>query len=134
MTAGRRFTVGRATDADVPIADDSVSRTHAEVQLLEGDRLRVKDLGSQNGTVLVRQGREFPVKDEQTAFLTDLLKFGEVTIAARDLIDLLKDTSAPAAQGASSSAAAPQPSAAALIRCDCGAIKTRGARCPACGE
>lgn len=132
MTAGRRFTVGRATDADVPIADDSVSRTHAEVQLLENDRLRVKDLGSQNGTVLIRQGREFPVKDEQTAFLSDLLKFGEVTIAARDLIDLLKEAAAPAAAGAR--AAAPQAAAAALIRCDCGAIKTRGGRCPACGE
>ncbi|MGC1677893.1 MAG: FHA domain-containing protein [Candidatus Binataceae bacterium] len=132
MTAGRRFTVGRATDADVPIADDSVSRTHAEVQLLENDRLRVKDLGSQNGTVLIRQGREFPVKDEQTAFLSDLLKFGEVTIAARDLIDLLKEAAAPVAAGAR--AAAPQPAAAVLIRCDCGAIKTRGARCPACGE
>lgn len=133
MTPGRRFTVGRATDSDVPIADDSVSRTHDEVQLLEGDKLRVKDLGSQNGTIVLRQGREFPVKDEQTVFVNDLLKFGEVTVAARDLVDLLKDAVAQSAGGAHA-AAAPPPAAAALIRCDCGAIKTRGARCPACGE
>lgn len=127
MTPGRRFTLGRATDSDVPIADDSVSRIHAEVQLLEGDRLRVKDLGSQNGTILIRQGHEFPVKEEQTAFLNDLLKFGEVTLAARDLIDLLKNAAAK-------DGAPPPQASAPLVRCDCGAIKTRGARCPSCGE
>ncbi len=43
----------------------------------------VRDLGSQNGTVLLRQGREFRL-GEETIFLTDTLRFGEVSLLARD--------------------------------------------------
>ncbi|HUY27147.1 MAG TPA: FHA domain-containing protein [Candidatus Binataceae bacterium] len=136
MADERRFSIGRANDCDIPIADDSVSRRHAEIALLDGDRLMVRDLGSQNGTRFLRQGREFPVREE-VVFLSDLLRFGDVTVAARDLIDLLKSRSPemesprPVARG---QFAAPARGAAALIRCECGAIKAQGAKCPVCRE
>ncbi len=43
--------IGRSPDADLVIADDFVSSTHARVSL-EADRLMLEDLGSTNGTVL----------------------------------------------------------------------------------
>src|ERR1043165_1476757 len=46
---GRVFVLGRATGNDFPIQDPTISRRHAE---LEGtpNGVRVKDLGSSNGT------------------------------------------------------------------------------------
>jgi len=138
MVDQRRFTVGRANTCDILIAHDSVSRIHAEVELLDGDRLRVRDLQSQNGTVLVRQGREFPVTQE-VVFLNDTLRFGEVALAAREVIEVLKTAArqvpfaAPpkAVAGAARAAAA---GAGAFVRCECGTVKVRGEPCPACGE
>jgi hypothetical protein len=97
----------------------------------------VRDLGSQNGTVLLRQGREFRL-GEETIFLTDTLRFGEVTLLAREVFEALSNSVAePAPAPIAARQAPPQkPSGsppAALVRCDCGAIKPRGQRCPVCG-
>lgn len=134
----RRFTLGRATTCDIPIADDSVSRVHAEILIVDGDRMLVRDLGSQNGTVLLRQGREFRL-GEETIFLTDTLRFGEVTLQAREVFEALSNSvDQPAPPAPAIVRPAPpekRPSGAqALVRCDCGAIKPRGQRCPVCGE
>jgi pSer/pThr/pTyr-binding forkhead associated (FHA) protein len=134
--SSRRFTVGRAPTCDIPIADDSVSRVHAEIVIIGKDRMVVRDLGSQNGTILLRQGREFHL-GEETIYLSDTLRFGEVTLAAREVFEAL---------GPQDAAAAPEPTpapqhnadggggGAALVRCECGAVKPRGQRCPVCGE
>lgn len=137
MVDQRRFTVGRANTCDILIAHDSVSRIHAEVELLDGDRLRVRDLQSQNGTVIIRQGREFPVTQE-VVFLNDTLRFGEVALAAKEVIEVLKAaprrvpaaTPPKAVAGAARAAAG----AGAFVRCECGTVKVRGEPCPACGE
>jgi diguanylate cyclase (GGDEF)-like protein len=42
--------VGRGREASVRIEDAGVSRLHTKIVKLEGDRLRVEDLGSTNGT------------------------------------------------------------------------------------
>jgi hypothetical protein len=109
---------------------------HAEVELLDGDRLRVRDLDSENGTLLIRQGREFPIRQE-VVFLNDTLRFGEVALAARDVIDILK-TAAQQDVATPDVAARAAPAAAAgagtFVRCGCGAVKMRGESCPACGE
>ena len=41
--------LGRGAEADVVVDDSGVSRRHAEIHI-EGDRVRVIDLGSTNGT------------------------------------------------------------------------------------
>ena len=43
------LTVGRATVCDLTLPDNTVSRQHAEIEF-EGDELKVRDLGSTNGT------------------------------------------------------------------------------------
>ena len=51
LETGRTLIVGRAVTSDVPIYDPTISRKHAEVALT-GAGVRVKDLGSSNGTFL----------------------------------------------------------------------------------
>ncbi|MCH0560537.1 FHA domain-containing protein [Streptomyces sp. MUM 16J] len=49
---GGRITVGRSTDADVPLDDPDVSRLHCAVTVGADGRVSVTDLGSTNGTTL----------------------------------------------------------------------------------
>lgn len=49
LTAGKTYVIGSSPDADLRIAHGSVSRTHAELEL-HGLEVRVRDLGSTNGT------------------------------------------------------------------------------------
>lgn len=51
ITGGRPFTVGRVASCDLPIQDPTVSRRHAELELT-GAGVRVRDVGSTNGTYL----------------------------------------------------------------------------------
>jgi adenylate cyclase len=46
---GRTFVVGRTDDCDLPLADPTVSRRHAELDITDSG-LRLQDLGSTNGT------------------------------------------------------------------------------------
>src|ERR1700686_1212155 len=51
LSAGERFTLGRATTNRIVLKDDLCSREHAEVYHADG-RWRLRDLGSLNGTRL----------------------------------------------------------------------------------
>ncbi|MFE9397553.1 FtsK/SpoIIIE domain-containing protein [Streptomyces flavidovirens] len=49
---GGRISIGRSTEADVPLNDPDVSRLHCTVTLTKDGRVSVADLGSTNGTSL----------------------------------------------------------------------------------
>ncbi|HWZ28140.1 MAG TPA: adenylate/guanylate cyclase domain-containing protein, partial [Gemmatimonadales bacterium] len=51
LGAGKTLVVGRAVTSDVPIYDPTISRRHAEITLTDAG-VRIKDLGSSNGTFL----------------------------------------------------------------------------------
>lgn len=51
LKIGQRFTIGRASDAQLSIPSPRVSRAHAEVGWRDG-RAVLRDLGSQNGTTV----------------------------------------------------------------------------------
>jgi len=51
ITGDRPLTVGRVASCDLPIQDPTVSRHHAELELA-GAGVRVRDVGSTNGTYL----------------------------------------------------------------------------------
>src|SRR5678809_1541964 len=57
MTPKTRFTIGRDRGCDIPIADDSVSRLHAEITLLDGGRVFLTDCHSSNSTFVMRDGK-----------------------------------------------------------------------------
>jgi hypothetical protein len=49
LEPGREITVGRASSADMVLAEDMVSRNHAKL-CVSGDEVVIQDLGSTNGT------------------------------------------------------------------------------------
>jgi adenylate cyclase len=64
--------VGRAPTCDLPIFDPTISRRHAEL-VSEGNQLRMRDLGSSNGTFINGARVESGV-----AAVDDLVAFGKV--------------------------------------------------------
>ncbi len=73
-----RNVVGRSHDADVSLAEPSLSRKHAEI-VVQGRNVTVCDLGSRNGTFL----RGTPVRGVATAADGDALRCGEVVFILR---------------------------------------------------
>jgi adenylate cyclase len=72
LQPGRTLVVGRAVTSDVPIYDPTISRRHAEISLIASG-VRVKDLGSSNGTFL--NGARVQQAD---AVANDVVTFGKV--------------------------------------------------------
>jgi adenylate cyclase len=72
LQPGRTLVVGRAVTSDIPIYDPTISRTHAEVALA-GSGVKIKDLGSSNGTFL--NGARVT---ETEAAENDIVTFGKV--------------------------------------------------------
>ncbi len=57
---GRAYTIGR--DGQIRIEDPSLSRGHAEIKFIDGG-IRLRDLGSTNGTYLVSGGKAVSVDE-----------------------------------------------------------------------
>lgn len=123
-----RFTIGRDASADIPIADPSVSRLHAEAAL-DGARLTLTDKGSSNGT-FVLEGRSARQIAQETLDPRQTVRFGSVDISVADLMDIvrLKAGALPLP------GPAPLPRSERLVRCDCGAVKPVSRGCEFCGQ
>ncbi len=81
MTEGRKFTIGRDPRCDIAVADDSVSRVHAEFLCAADGSMTVRDRGSRNGTRVLRKGAAKPVAEvEEVVYLTDTLQFGGASL------------------------------------------------------
>ena len=155
-TGMRTFTVGRDKTCDVPIADDSVSRVHADIWVGADGALMLADRGSSNGTSVIRNGVAFPVRQEVLQ-LSDQVRFGGVTLAVSEVVAAIESRNpgaltppkgpppppplppsappppVPPLYGTSPPPPPPpRPRGAQLIRCDCGAVKTAGQTCPSC--
>ena len=72
LREGVPLIVGRAPTCDLPVFDPTISRRHAEI-VAEGTELRMRDLGSSNGTFL--NGAKI---EQATAAVDDLVSFGKV--------------------------------------------------------
>jgi hypothetical protein len=152
----RTFTIGRDKSCDVPIADDSVSRIHAEVWLGSDGTLMLADRGSSNGTSVIRNGVAFPVQQE-ALLISDQVRFGGVTLAMSEVVAAIESRNPGALTPPKGPPPPLPPSApppplpplygtvppppppppppqrgAQLVRCNCGAVKTAGQTCPSC--
>ncbi len=58
----RTFTIGRDPSCDVPVADESVSRIHAQISFTSEDLIFITDRRSSNGTFVIRGGRREPLR------------------------------------------------------------------------
>jgi pSer/pThr/pTyr-binding forkhead associated (FHA) protein len=74
---------------DIPIADDSVSRIHAEVAVLPDGQLIVTDNHSRNGTAVIRNGRPEPIQEARVS-RSDRVQFGDVVLGVADLLESLE--------------------------------------------
>ena len=75
LRSGVQLVVGRAPSSDIAIFDGTVSRRHAELQVDESG-LRVRDLGSSNGTF--HNGARIENGDPVTLAPGDTVTFGKV--------------------------------------------------------
>lgn len=93
LPLGQSLIVGRAVTSDIAIYDPTISRTHAELTA-GADGVRVKDLGSSNGTCIngtrVSSGRLAP---------NDSITFGKV-LYQLEVVGSPSDAGIPAASGA----------------------------------
>ena len=82
LRSGVQLVVGRAPSSDIAIFDPTISRRHAELQVDESG-LRVRDLGSSNGTF--HNGER--IEDEEPVALApgDTITFGKVAFRVQPL-------------------------------------------------
>ncbi|HXY68798.1 MAG TPA: adenylate/guanylate cyclase domain-containing protein, partial [Gemmatimonadales bacterium] len=99
---GVTLVVGRAVNSDIPIYEPTISRQHAQLSAEDGG-VRVKDLGSANGTFL--NGSRIA---DTLAVPNDVLTFGKVAFYVRE--------TAKAAAQPKEAFAAPKPAGATIVR------------------
>ncbi|MEZ5351871.1 MAG: FHA domain-containing protein [Bryobacteraceae bacterium] len=143
----KTFTIGRDPSADIPIADASVSRIHAEAVLDDGGQVFLTDCNSSNGTFILRDGKEQRVSQERL-LATDQIKFGGVSLPVTALIAAIRRKDPrpePAPMPSADSPASidkPPPKkkgvrefseSTRLVRCACGAVKPAASVCATCG-
>lgn len=79
-TLGARFTIGRASDNDVALAEDTAaSRRHAAV-LASAEGYEIEDLGSANGTFLERGGTRLRVSERMALEDGDVICAGNARL------------------------------------------------------
>ncbi|MBF0376731.1 MAG: FHA domain-containing protein [Desulfamplus sp.] len=138
----RKFTIGRSRECDIVLADESVSRKHAELIFMPDGKLFLIDCRSTHGTLLINAGKSQSVKQEFIS-PTDVVRFGDVTMPVKEILEGIhlkfKSFNTQAAQPKPSSEPPPQPQkpwvkGERLIRCGCGAVKPKNAKCQECGQ
>jgi hypothetical protein len=136
----RTFKVGRAPDCDIVLADDSVSRHHAELVLTKHGQLFLSDCRSTHGTEVIESGVPRRVAQEFVG-PNATVKFGDVAMSVAEVLQALRarfpEIVFPQGAGVDREPERrnPQwPKGARLVRCACGSIKSKGQRCPECGE
>ncbi len=134
-----KFTIGRSNECNIILADDSVSRLHAELIFLKDGNLFITDCHSMNGTTLIRNGKEKSIRQEFLS-LNDTLQFGDIVMTVKELSDAI-----PEKIKSFDSALMPDPqmdqpyrkpwvNGSRLVRCDCGAVKPKKGCCLECGQ
>lgn len=84
------YTIGRSSQCDLPIEDDTVSRKHARVEIVDEQTINLTDLESYNGTTV--NGREITGPARLRA--NDIIAFGRVEVKIiKDEASSIRDTS-----------------------------------------
>ena len=77
------FVIGR--NGDIHLDDESVSKRHAEIQLL-GQEIYMRDLGSTNGTFLIKNNRSIRFHEGYVQ-LNQRVMFGNKTYLINTLLE-----------------------------------------------
>lgn len=85
----KTYTIGRGTDAMIECGDDTVSRIHAEITLMDDGRCYIKDRDSSNGT-FVWNGTRWKRIKEQTVDIDAILLLGEFEITVKQILSNIR--------------------------------------------
>lgn len=125
---GKKYSVGRAPENDLVLADDSVSRKHAELIMLGDGKILLVDCKSSNGTFVVRGNGPEKI-NQKLVSIDDVVIFGEMKIVLREILEKFNENSinedAPRFDPARGYR---------LVRCICGAIRNENEKCRGCGR
>ena len=103
LEAGRSLILGREQGCDLVVCDPRASRRHAEVRSLEGRRVRVRDLGSANGTWVAEErvdeavltpGQELRIGDVQLTIVAGDRPSASASVPTYSMIGRLVDSHA----------------------------------------
>lgn len=136
----RLFVIGRDAGCDLVLADESVSRRHAELLVFDDGMLFYTDCASRLGSSLTRDGRTRPLHQD-VLMPGDRLMLGELALSSEELLGLVRQCG-PRGQTLGATVARPAAESPAphwaqgthLTRCDCGTVKNEGQRCPHCKQ
>ena len=81
----RKITIGRSTECDFVLPDSTVSRRHAELEILDDNRLLLTDYESTHGTFLIKNGKEQRI-NQQLITKYDVLRFGRTKIPVSEIL------------------------------------------------
>ncbi len=84
MTSNK-ITIGRSVECDLVLADMTVSRHHAEIELLENNDLLLTDCQSTQGTFVIKGDQEDRIKQKIIA-AQDFIKFGNITMSVKEIL------------------------------------------------
>ncbi len=130
---GKRFSLGRANAgrADVLLVGSTISAKHAEIYIDDRGVLFISDLGSSNGTSIIRSGKVLNVSSGAISLLsTDVISLGGNKFTVDEI--LAKQPAAKNVKIASNKEA--YASETKMIRCaSCGSVTPVGRPCIECG-
>ena len=134
--------IGRDPSCDIVVADDSVSRKHAELIVTEKGVFLLIDRDSTNGSFIRRSGNWESVTQEIIE-MGDLLRFGNAEISVEDMITSMPKHTPPPPSAPQINLNQPPSQFAQpkkpwqigdrLVRCQCGAVKRPHEPCSECG-
>lgn len=134
----RKFTIGRARTCDIVLADDSVSRQHAELTFLPEGKLLLTDCRSSHGTALLTPNGAQPIRQELLSPL-DNVQFGDIRMPVKELLEAIRlkfpsfEAGGVRQPGVEPTPQRPWVQGERLVRCTCGAVKSKGSICKECG-
>lgn len=84
MTSNK-ITIGRSVECNLVLADMTVSRHHAEIELLENNDLLLTDCQSTQGTFMIKGAQEERIK-QKLITTQDFIKFGNITMSVKEIL------------------------------------------------
>jgi pSer/pThr/pTyr-binding forkhead associated (FHA) protein len=130
---GKRFSLGRADagKADVLLAGSTISAKHAKIYIDDRGALLISDLGSSNGTTIIRNGKVLSVSSSAVSVhATDVISLGGKKFTVDEIL-AKQPTRQNAKQVSNEKVHAPEKK---MIRCpSCGSVTPVGMACVECG-
>jgi pSer/pThr/pTyr-binding forkhead associated (FHA) protein len=129
-----KFTIGRARDCDIVLADETVSRQHAEVHIMDDGKLFIIDCSSTYGTIIVSPNGHTKKIRQELISPTDNLKFGDIQMSVKEMLEAIQLRFPNLNhQESFSTEKESRVHGKELVRCNnCGSVKKRGGKCEAC--